>query len=254
MINPFLVGDHRSGVYQIANLVNYKVYVGSAVDLRDRCQKHVSGLIAKRHPNRHLQHAWNLYGADSFAFIVLEHVDIDNLITAEQYWIDTQMELGEVYNLCPTAGSPLGRAQTPETKAKIGAAHRGKVISPEQRAQISAANKGRKRPPCTEETRVHMREGQLGKKLSEETKAKISEAHRGNQYAKGPHRKLSDETRARMSAAHKGKPKGPQTDEHRASISESLKRYNASRRIDTAEVSKSADVTHEAVVPVNEVL
>jgi hypothetical protein len=41
----------------------------------------------------------------------------------------------------------------PETRSKIGAAHKGKTLSPEHRSKISAAHKGQTRGPLSPETR-----------------------------------------------------------------------------------------------------
>ena len=38
-----------------------------------------------------------------------------------------------------------GRPQSPETRVKLSAAHKGHEVSPETRAKISAAKKGRRR-------------------------------------------------------------------------------------------------------------
>jgi hypothetical protein len=51
----------------------------------------------------------------------------------------------------PAAGPKHRRPHSPETRAKISAAHKGKALSPEHRARISAARKGR---PCSPETRA----------------------------------------------------------------------------------------------------
>lgn len=68
---------------------------------------------------------------------------------------------------------------SPETRAKIGAVHRGKIVSPETRAKISAS--------C------------IGRRLSKETREKISAKSRSQ--IRGP---LTPETRNKISAALKG--------------------------------------------------
>ena len=59
----------------------------------------------------------------------------------------------------PAAGPTPRRHLSPETRAKIAAAHKGRALSPEHRAKIAAANTGRT--------------------LSPETRAKISAAKKG---------------------------------------------------------------------------
>jgi hypothetical protein len=99
---------HSSGIYQIRCLVNGKIYVGSAVDLHDRWIGHRNSLRRGEHRNPHLQNAWNLYGEANFDLAILEYVDIRDLLTVEQRWIDetdcTNPEIG--FNIYDIAGSP----------------------------------------------------------------------------------------------------------------------------------------------------
>jgi NUMOD3 motif len=95
----------------------------------------------------------------------------------------------------------MGRAQTPETRAKISAAHRGLTHSVETRAKMSAAHRGRPGRPQTAETRAKLSAAHLGKTLSAEHRMKLSTAHAGKPQPKLRGRTLSPETRAKMSAA-----------------------------------------------------
>jgi len=54
-----------SGVYQIRCKSNGKIYIGSAVNLRQRWDGHRRALRKQRHHNVHLQAAWNRYGEAS---------------------------------------------------------------------------------------------------------------------------------------------------------------------------------------------
>ena len=97
-----------SGVYQIHCIPTGKIYVGSAVNLRERWYKHRWRLRRGEHVNRYLQQAWVKYGEQNFEFTVLEFVDRNNLLTTEQAWIDqtrcADRNIG--FNICDTAGSP----------------------------------------------------------------------------------------------------------------------------------------------------
>src|SRR5437763_786047 len=73
---------------------------------------------------------------------------------------------------------------------------RGRTLSPETRAKISQALKGKPRKPHSPETRARMSEAHKGKSHSPETRAKISAAKKGE-----PHKPLTPEHRARMSEA-----------------------------------------------------
>lgn len=102
------VSERLSGVYQILCVPTGQIYIGSAVDLRARWERHRRGLRAGKHVNRYLQQAWDRYGEASFEFTVLEYVDAVDLLGAEQAWIDrtrcTDRKIG--FNIYDTAGSP----------------------------------------------------------------------------------------------------------------------------------------------------
>ena len=186
-----------SAVYEIRNLVNGKRYVGSAMNLKKRRREHLGALRSRRHRNWHLQAAFSKYGESAFVFSVLEHTEVSQLILREQYHLDT---LSPAYNILPIAGSRLGRRHTPEARAKMSAAKRGKPNphrgwSPDEqtRRKISAAHTGQ-------------RNHNFGKRHSERTRRKISEALMGERNPNyGKHRSPSDETRRKMSIAQKAR-------------------------------------------------
>lgn len=190
-----------TGVYCIRNIVNEKRYVGSsAKDLMGRIRNHKKSLNEQTHCNRHLQRAWNKYGAGKFRFSVLEWCSPSNCITREQYWIDFHRaaDLTCGYNISPTAGSPLGVKHTAETKAKVGAASKGRThtVSEDTRKWMSEIAK--QRPPMSEETRVKVAAAGRGRKHSEATRLKISIANKGHV--------TSEETRRKIGLAGTGKP------------------------------------------------
>lgn len=76
------------GIYLIRNLLNGKVYVGSAAEVNRRRQWHLRHLRRNTHHNRHLQRAFNRYGVDAFAFEIVEVVeDVFWLRPREQAWL-----------------------------------------------------------------------------------------------------------------------------------------------------------------------
>jgi hypothetical protein len=97
-----------SGIYQIRCSQNGKIYVGSAVNLRARWDLHRRSLIMNQHFNPHLQAAWNLYGAESFEFSVLQYVEETQLLIIEQRWIErtgcVDRDIGFNINLHTTSG------------------------------------------------------------------------------------------------------------------------------------------------------
>jgi hypothetical protein len=76
----------------------------------------------------------------------------------------------------------LGWKHTPEMRAKVSAAHKGKIYGPETRARISAARRGTKMPPRTKEQCAAISARQLGRKgppRSAEHREAIGRANRG---------------------------------------------------------------------------
>jgi group I intron endonuclease len=77
-----------SGIYCILNTANGHRYVGQSVDLSRRKSYHFTALAKGIHKNRHLQAAWNRYGASCFLWSVLQVVcGAASLDAAERHWI-----------------------------------------------------------------------------------------------------------------------------------------------------------------------
>jgi group I intron endonuclease len=193
-------------IYIIENLINHKVYIGSALNFRCRRNVHISKLNRKQHPNVHLQSAWNKYGVERFVFWIIETVlDKSKLIIREQFYLDLfQGYKYGLYNKCLKAGSSLGVKHSTQYCEKLSEAHKGHKHSDETRKKIGEENKG--------------------KTMSVEAKRKIGEANRGKKSRLGF--KHSEETKRRMSEAKKGKPNHKQTRETRRKISEANKKRN----------------------------
>lgn len=62
----------KSGIYQIRNLVNGKVYIGSACRLNSRKSDHLRSLQRGNHVNQKLQRAWNKYGPSAFESALMQ--------------------------------------------------------------------------------------------------------------------------------------------------------------------------------------
>lgn len=131
-----------SGIYAIKNTQNGKVYVGKSVDVHDRWSHHLRRLRQGAHVNRHLQSAWDMYGPTNFLLELLEEAPRETLPSLEQAWMvrlsATNREHG--YNLDLT--TPSGKVMSPETRARIGAANRGKVRTAEMREHMRAVKQG----------------------------------------------------------------------------------------------------------------
>lgn len=175
---------------------------------------------------------------------------------AERRWIAWHKEHG--HNLCNSTdggeGASPGRTPSPETRAKISAAHKGKKLSTEHRAKLSAARKGRG-PVLTAESYAKMsrtKTGRPGHKPSPECVVKRVakvKATWGRKKAEGwkpapcsPEgrarttaalvgHKVSPETRAKISAANKGRGLGRKpSPETRAKMSAAQKSLQEAKR------------------------
>lgn len=116
----------QAGIYRILNTTNGDFYVGSAVNLRKRRNRHFSSLDIGNHYNIHLQRAFNLYGKNSFIFEIILICDTVNLALYEQAVIDC---LHPKYNIRVDATSNLGVKRSEEYKKNVGDFFRGKRLS-----------------------------------------------------------------------------------------------------------------------------
>lgn len=105
-------------IYCIRNLVNGKIYIGSAEKLNRRKSIHLYLLKVNKHHCLHLQRAWNKYGKDNFVFEVIEYVSNKNdLLKREQVWIDF---FKPEYNTARIVGrSMTGRKHSGQTIQKM---------------------------------------------------------------------------------------------------------------------------------------
>lgn len=205
----------QAGIYIIRSEINNKVYVGKSRWLRHRFRQHRSKLNLGKHPNAHLQAAWNKYGEANFHFQVVEHLpegDLLLLAQREAHWSATFQATDPAFGYNLTLVTPeVQEVRSLESRRKQSAALTGRKLSPVHRQRMSAAQTGRKLTAQTkaklslrakgrvfsDEHRQHLREQRLGRKQSPEAVEKTAAAHRGQ--------KRSEETRAKQSAALKGR-------------------------------------------------
>lgn len=170
----------KSVTYVIKCIPTCQMYVGSTgIGFNQRLQCHVGLLRRGTHYNVNLQNAWNEYGEDAFLFIAVEELEKTLRIPAEQSLLDFYWNSRLLFNISPTAGSPLGIKQSDETKAKKSAANKGQnkggTLPESTRKKIGDAHRGRKR---SEETRRRISESNTGKRHSIESRRKMSETKR----------------------------------------------------------------------------
>jgi group I intron endonuclease len=105
-----------SGIYQIRNLINNKIYVGSSINLKNRKNTHFHKLRKNSHSNLHLQNAWNKYGENNFIFEILEECKEDFLLAEEQKYIE---KIKPEYNIRKIAESNFGLKHSKESIEKM---------------------------------------------------------------------------------------------------------------------------------------
>lgn len=212
----------KSGIYKIRNVINGRIYIGSAVNLVVRIRHHKARLRAGDHRNVKLQRSFDKYGMDAFTFDVIERVDdVSKLIEREQFWIDSTKCAVNGFNIAIVAGSTLGAKRFGKALENTIAANKKRIghkLSEEHRKKLSEVSKGRKKSKEHIEKLVKSRHE---KWMSPEMRVKMIAVHLGA--------KRSDETRMRMSEAAKNKP--PMTAEHRAKLGAASRRWQQERRL-----------------------
>ena len=167
----------NSGIYQIKNLINGKIYYGSSADINERWNDHKNNLLLNKHSNDHLQKAYNKYSIADFEYTIIKPCPPikDILLFHEQLYLDWYWDHGKTcYNIAKNACAPMtGRKHTEEAKRKI-----------------SDSGKTWKHKKHTEETKIKMSKIALEKNMSGENNPNF-----GN--------RVSKETRAKMSLNRK---------------------------------------------------
>lgn len=138
------------GVYKLVNSETGQCYVGQSQRCKKRIKEHFRLLRWNKHTNRHLQHAYNKYGASAFyGEVEIECDDLEELDRLEEAflqgtaWFDTPT----VYNIADFAKAPMrGKTHNEETLEKIRLGRRATTFdfkSPEYRATLSRAQVAR---------------------------------------------------------------------------------------------------------------
>ena len=94
----------QTGIFQVKNVSNGKVLLGSSLNLDGALNRHKFMLKTDQHQNKMLQEDWNEYGPEKFVFEILEilkvkddpHFNISEELTLlEQIWLEELQPFGE---------------------------------------------------------------------------------------------------------------------------------------------------------------
>jgi group I intron endonuclease len=166
-----------SGIYKIQSIIHpERCYIGSAVNIQRRWYEHITKLRCDKHYSKKLQRHYNKYGESDLQFSILLGCERHDLIKIEQYFIDSY---NPFFNSNPTAGSPLGRILSEETKDKIRKKKEGIPLSAYHRQRCREGQLGKKHGPHSKEWNKKISENQKGRKLTEEHKTKLRNAKIG---------------------------------------------------------------------------
>lgn len=162
------------GIYGILNIKTGKWYVGQAVDVGRRWERHLRELKYQHHHNAILQRSYDKYGPYAFSFFLLEECAAEKLGEREIFWIEKKDSFNSGYNLNKGGdGGNLGWKMPDSVKRKIAFANSGERSFWWGKKQTESANKKRR------QALLGPKNHNYGKKFSEETRRKLSEAHRG---------------------------------------------------------------------------
>jgi group I intron endonuclease len=130
-----------SGIYKIqSNVHSDRCYIGSAQNIKGRWQLHISELRRNKHKNGRLQNHFNKYGESDLQFSLVVGCDKENLISYEQFYIDS---LGPYFNILKIAGSALNFKHSEETIKHLRQIHLGHKMTPEQNENNRLARLGK---------------------------------------------------------------------------------------------------------------
>ena len=96
--------QNQMGVYQIRNMVNEKIFIGSSLNIPGIFNRQKFQLKMGNHRNKALQAEWNEFGSESFAFEVLDELTPkedpaynyrEDLATLENLWLENLQPYGD---------------------------------------------------------------------------------------------------------------------------------------------------------------
>jgi group I intron endonuclease len=138
------------GIYKLVNKATGQCYVGQSQRVRKRIREHFRLLRGNKHPNQHLQNAYNKYGADNFYGVLeVECADPEDLDKLEEAFLRGDAWFAEpaTYNIADFAKAPMrGKQHSDEVRERIRLGRRASTFdyrSPDYRDTLSKAQMAR---------------------------------------------------------------------------------------------------------------
>ena len=160
-----------TGIYGIHNSASGKWYIGQAVDIAKRFRQHKAMLQSGNHRNKHLQSAYDKYGAEAFEFVILEQCDLAELNPKEKLWVRTKSSFCDGYNNTAGGDGVLGLKMSDATRQKMSDARRGRKVSESTKLSIKEAHKNSEK---VAENMKQLRRLKLSRPATEREKAHLS--------------------------------------------------------------------------------
>ena len=217
-----------SGIYGIWCTANERWYVGQSLGIPGRWWSHQDALEKDKHPNRHLQAAWNKYGAASFLWVALCNVFIEELLDLAEETAIAELQAMSPFGFNLKTGGANGRP-SPETRDLWSKTRKGRPLSSEHKANVLATHpwdnlntpEARLKAVATRKlkgsyahsiaTRQKISEGQRGRTQSPESVKKRADALRGRRRDPAIGQKISSKLLGR-----------PKSEEHRKKCLDNL--------------------------------
>ena len=191
-----------TGIYQITNVENGKIYIGQSQDIERRFHDH------KNSPQPKMREDVEIFGWDSFKFEVLEECSLEVLNDRENFYIE---KLNPEYNTIKLHNwthtpetcekirqAKLGSHHTEKACEKMSESRKGVTLSEEHKEkcrQKSIGNKSRSRPVICVETGIEYENAKTAAQaVGLKSSSAISSVLRGvNVTAKGYHWEYADD-------------------------------------------------------------
>lgn len=156
-----------AGVYLCINLIDGKMYVGSA-SINGMYRRFSAHLLKSKGGSIRVNRAVKKHGLENFAFVVIETTsngkNVTEILKMEQKYIDTLLP---VYNIAKIAGSVLNTKWSLESKIRRRASAQFK----EHLEKLRLMNTGKN---LSVETKALLRSIALKRTITDETKKKMS--------------------------------------------------------------------------------